>query len=441
MKTFLERAKGSALDIVVGRELPVNTIALLSPNIGQIRSLNLLCDEGNIMQRFLQANSGPFPFLQALTIHTDDTGRFNPITPLTEPYSINAVNLRVLHLYSKSRSSPSFAHFHFPNLISFKLSAEGVNAFRASHLLDFFEASPMLQTVSITIIGSISFEDAPREEIVILPDVRTFELTTSDTGTEYKIAAHISCPSARSTSLAHKHVTYYTVPANMFPTSSWLNMIVCQYTTTPVEEVTIRLETDLGIIAQLTFRSADGALIKLRFNRLDVGLYPTSSLELQKTFFTQLTRAVQCHPHLANVRCLRICHGFHFICSPEDSYIASELGRLFRSVGPLDELTIYRCNLRPYCYPLFSLQGDHTEGPVVFPPIKKLTILHPVHQSEEQFEVAMVGMAKSQHGLGVPFEHVVIRGTSMPTGMEEGLRPWVSSVVYIYDEVCELDDD
>lgn len=108
---------------------------------------------------------------------------------------------------------------------------------------------------------------------------------------------------------------------------------------------------------------------------------------------------------------------------PEVSYVANEVGRLFKAVGPLDELTIHRCDLRSYLHSFLTL-GEGVEEPVVFPLIKQLTISHPDHISNEEY-VAIVKLAKSQYILGTPFERMIIRRETGSSGMVQQLRLWI----------------
>lgn len=443
VKTFLHRAKESELDVIVDRGVPVSTMALLSPGIRRTRSLDFFCVDWTNIQKFSQLSSGPLPLLHGLTIDTADVDDLDATAHFPQPLFSDAVNLKVLRFHSRSRRSPSFVRFDFPNLVSFEFSAKPTQGFRASRLLDFLKASPMLRTVVMTITGHISLEDVPPESVVTLPNVENFNLIMSDGGPGFEIAAHISCPSARSTSLIHKNSDCYMVPEQIFPSSDAWNAIVHQYARSPVEEVTLELRITVVIVCKLTFRSTDGTLVELCFKVVDEdddGFYLPSQ-ELQNQVLTQAARTVQSHPQLSNVKRLRICHSFRFICSPEDSHIANEVGRLFKALAPLDELTIYRCDLRPYCRSLFNLREDQTEEPVVFPQTKELTISHPAYTSDEHCKVVVVGLAKSQHARGIPFERVIIRRESMPMGMEESLKPWVGSVEYRYNELCESDDD
>lgn len=444
VKTFLERAKGSELDIIIDRDVPVHTMALLSSNTRQMRSLDFLCANWMDIQKFSQVNSEPLPLLHTLTIDTAYPDSFDGTTP--QHLFSNAVNLRMLRFYSRSRSSPSFLRFDFPNLVSFEFSAKpSLNQeFRAPRLLDFLEASPTLRTVFVTIIGHISFQDFSRERIITLPNVEDFSLITSDGGHGYELAAHISCPSARLASLVHKRTDAYAVPeeASIFPSPTLWKAIVRQYTRSPVEEVKIELKVTAAIFCQLAFRSGDGTLIELCFKGVkenEDGFYLPSQ-EMQNKVLAQSTTTVQNHPHLANLKCLWVRHSFDSVCFPEESHVANEIGRLFKSLGPLDELTIHHCDLRPYCRSIFNFLGDRADESVVFPPTKQLVISHPTYLSDEYCKVLIMGLAESQHARGIPFERVIIRRESMSEEIEEELRPWVGSVEYCY-ELCESDDD
>ena len=438
VNTFLERAKGSALDIIVDRGVAVSTMALLSSHTKRFRSLEFECDDWTDVQRFSEVNSGPLPLLRVLAIKKRDG--LQPTSSPPSPLFSNAVNLRVFRFHS--RWSQSFTCFVFPNLVSFDFSARPSEGPFVSRLLDFLEASPTLQTVSMRIIADVSCEGVPRERVVILPNVENFNLTVSDGGPGYKLATHLSCPRAAFTSLTHRTDTDNEVPEEIFPASISWHAIIRQYSRSPVEEITLEIKVALFVTCKLTFRSADAAIIELCFRVVDehdFGFYLPSE-EMQNELLTQSIRAIRTHPQLAHVKRLHICHSFRSFCSIKTPYIANEVGQLLKSMGPLDELTIYNCDIRPYFDPFPIFPEDFVKEPVVFPPIKELTILHPAYTSDEQCKAAMVGLSMAQHKLGIPFERVVICRESFPPGMEEELKKWVGSV-----ECCrerrELDDD
>ena len=128
-------------------------------------------------------------------------------------------------------------------------------------------------------------------------------------------------------------------------------------------------------------------------------------------------------PLLANIKHLEIRNGIRVPFSIRISGytgvtpIANEVGRLFKSLGPLEELTLRRCDMGPYFTPS-----------VVFPPIKKLRISQPECPPREGYEAAIVGLAESQHALGVPFESVAVDMYDLTTEMEKGLGRWVGVV-------------
>ena len=423
VKALLGRAKGSALDVFVNNVVSTETMALLSTRARQIRCLDFLNGGWENIQKFSQIISGPLPNLHTLSIHYPEKNPLDSLrvgVPPSQPL-FDAVNLRVLHLHSRSVWSTPLTPFNFPSLVSFDFWVHPSTTFPASQLLNFLEASPMLRTVHIALITAISLQGVPRKRVVLLPNVEDFNLATSGHGSVYEVAIHISCPSARFTSLTLKQDDPVLSP----PRVPW-NAIARQYTRSPVEEVTVEIIVSKAITSKLTFRSTDGAVIEL-CSELVHGLY----ISFQR-IMAQATRIIQDHPQLANIKRLHLCHRLDNLFPQALSDIANEVGQLFKSVGPLDALTIYNCDLRPYLQSLLTSEED-IEEPVVFPPTKELTISHPVKVSKEEC-VAVVELAKSQHALGTPFERVIIRREMMFTGMEENLRPWVGSVEYCYEE-------
>ena len=99
-----------------------------------------------------------------------------------------------------SAGIPHLNHFTFPNLTTFELSTTEENEeFPVSQLLNFLEASPTLRTVHIEIAAETHIEDVPSERVIVLPNAEVFSVTQDKPG--YRIAAHVTCPSARLTSL------------------------------------------------------------------------------------------------------------------------------------------------------------------------------------------------------------------------------------------------
>ena len=100
----------------------------------------------------------------------------------------------------------------------------------------------------------------------------------------------------------------------------------------------------------------------------------------------------------------------------------------------LEELTLHRCDVRPYLFPFLNNPVlCHVKQPVAFPPIKEFTISHPLRTYPGDFAVAIVGLVESQHALGMPFERMTVRMDDLPAEVVEGLRPWVGAV-HCYNE-------
>ena len=441
VNTLLERAKGFSLDVIIDTPASEDTLIPLSPYIKQIRCLDFVHARWSDVSWF---NPGLFSLLHTLTINIveeGDIGSFDN-TLSSPPLFSNAVNLQVFHFHPKAEWSPFLSDFVFPNLVSFDFSAAPTGGFHASQLLDFLESSPALQTVHVEITARISLDDVPQGRIVVLPNVEKFGLLVTHGKHGYKIAAHISCPSASYTMLTHKKVIGGMTSEEMLPAPAVWAAIVRQYTKCPVEEVTLEMG-DPKIECKLSFLSPDGTVIELGLkvilNEENEDVLSYSSVVMHAVASIQATRAIRLHPQVANIKRLRIRNSIRSLCLPHFSHAANEVGRLFKSLGPLEELTFYNCDLRPYLHPFLNQSGEYIEEPIVFPPIKELTISQPIFFSYEEC-LAIVELSKSRHALGIPFELMTIRKGSVPAEVEERLISWVGSVEYCDDELHDTDD-
>jgi hypothetical protein len=445
VKTLLERAKGSALDITTGGLDPIGAITLLPPHTKQIRYLHFACDYWASIQKFSEVNSGPLPLLTTLRISAiNEINLEGPdhMTPPSLPLFSNAVNLKEFFL--NSGGSPFLSHFRFPNLTTFELSTMPEGDFRVSQLLDFLEGSPMLRMVDVKITADIALGDVPQERVIVLPNLKSFYLFVTDGGPGREIAVHISCPSAKYTSLLYETHISETTPREIFPSPVSWNAIIRQHSRSPVEEVTldIRIALDPIVACYLTFRSFDASVIKLGFNAIASGDESDDepSEGIHSEVFSQASRIIRDHPLLANVKRLRFNHGFYSFRYTLRGRITNEVRQLFKSVGPLEELTLNGCDLRSYLTPLVDPpEPSDIEQPLIFPQIKELKILHPTPSSWRECMGAVVKLAKSQHALEVPFERVTITMAPLPETIAEELRPWVGVV-----DCCEewyMEDD
>ena len=430
--TLLKRAKGSALDVITERGVPARTMTLFLPHTRQIRHLTFLLDHWADISTFSQVTSASLPLLRTLKIWI--TGPNNPddqpnllAAPLLPLFS-GAVNLE--EFVFKPKLAGLLNHFVFPNLTMFNLSAPPMDRFTAPDLFDFLKASIRLRTVELIIDGGTMPETIPREMVVVLPNAETFSLLVNDDDLQvYKLAAHISCPRAKYTSLLQDiGDIQMTSNLDMFPDSVSWKAITHQYTTTPVEEITLEMNDDrfMAIVTcSLTFKSSDATAIKLGFEVTD-SLAPEEELELSHgemnlEIFSQACRTIQGHPQLSHIRRLHIrdetqSFGFDYAIP-----ITGVVWGLFRSLGPLDELVIHGFDLRI----LLPESGYSVEE---FPAVKELTISEAWTLDNQRCVDAIVGLAKSQHELGKPFERVTICSWGIPVRMVVGLRFWVSVV-------------
>ena len=441
VKTLLERAKGSALDISISHGDPAGAITALSPYAQQITSVDFPFSYWKDIQQFSQV--GPLPLLHTLNIRVCDEFSVDPpdrMTPPSLPLFAHAVNVKTFALHTERL--PFLSHFVFPNLTTFKLSATPVLAlalqYHALELLDFLEASPRLQTVYIRLMaGMIRLHNLPYDRVVVLPNVDAFSLVVADAGAGYELATHILRPSVKRASFLHERPNDHTVPQVIFPPPPSWSVISRQYGTSPIEEVALEMQTnpDPIISCSLSFRSSGTTVLELGFNLLRAGddhededLIPYG--DLCRSTFSQALRTIEHYPLLLNVKRLRI--GYHcFVGDPDNSrYFANEFGRLLRSVGPLDLLSVYGCDPHFYLAPFLNLpEYINTEHPIVYPPIKELCVHHPamLHHEEECIS-AIVGLAKSQHARGIPFERLELLMETLPAGIAERLTPWVGVV-------------
>ena len=422
MKTLLERARESPLDIASFSSAPASVITLLPPHTKKIRSLHFRYNNWTDVQRFSEINSGSLPLLHTLKIYFIEEISSDATIPPSLLFS-DAVDLREFKLCSTG--SPFLNLFVFPNLTSLELSIIQVEGFRASQLLDFLEASPMLQAVNVRIEGDILLDDIPRERAVVLPNVKTLWLVTSEPG--YDLATYISCPSVKHTSLTHKKDVDNLTLYNVLPSPASWSTIVRQYTRSPSENVRLKISMTQYTILEctLTFSSFDKTSIYLCFEvtkkdrNKNEDDFKTPLHEIYCGVLSQAYRIIRDLPRLANVKRLYIEHSPLVSEYTRVTPIANELGRLFESLGPLEWLELTHCDIRPYLVPSLT-----------FPQIEHLDISYPLCPPREDAGTAIVGLAESQHALGAPFKSVAVDLGERSTEVVKSLGLWVGTAYY-----------
>lgn len=446
MKTFLERAKGSVLDIRSTRLDSADVFALLSPHAQRFRSLDFFNDHQLAIQRFSDAVSGYLPLLHTLKISVVGLDAPGPETanPPLLPLFSGAVNLNELIFHSDGELFLNY--FVFPNLTIFEFSTMTENEeFPTSHLLDFLEASPTLRTVRIEIRAQINMGDVPLERVIVLPNVETFAITEDEPG--YEITTHISCPSARHISLIYDQYPGYSQLREALPTSGSWNAIAAQYTADPIDEVVFGITSawDLILSCSLSFFSPGHSILQLGYKvtpMRKVNDETAISLGMKHSVvFFQACIAIRDYPRLKDVKRLRIRDRHPSLISSQLTKIAEGAALLFKSAGPLEELTLDVIDLRPYLAPFLDLpEFQDTRQLGAFPAIKELTIAEQSGEPlKEECAAAIVEFARSQYTLGVPFEHVIFRMGDSPLEMAGRLEPWVGTVHF--DEMIMEDLD
>jgi len=444
---ILERAKGSTLDVSIAYQDRAEILALLSAHAQQFGTLNFVRSYWSEIQKFSQAVSGPFPLLHTLHINLDefDIPGLGTVDSPSLPLFSGAVNIKKFIM--RSEVAPFLDRFAFPNLTTFELSmVSDFQEFPVSQLLNFLEASPALQTVRVGIKAGLFLGDVPTERVIVLPNVETLSLTQGVPG--YGVAAHISCPSARFTSLVFENFLVDWMPQEIFPDSISWNAIGPQYVASTINEVVVSISTagDVPLACSISFVSPGPASLELGYTMIagydGCNENPHSLGEKHSHGFSQALMAVRKHPLLGNVKRLHILDRHVFLGPHHLEHITSEATQLFKSMGPLEELVLDVDNLRQILFPFFDLSESADIQPNAFPPIKELTIAKRSAQLlEEECMAAIVKLAKSQYALGVPFECVVFLIKDPPVAMGERLKPWVGEVHFcertiVEDELC-----
>ncbi|KAF9783878.1 hypothetical protein BJ322DRAFT_1109724 [Thelephora terrestris] len=446
--TLLGRAKGSLLDIITHHDAPLGTTTLILPHVQQIKHLEFIENSWQDVVMFSGANSGQLPLLRTLKIIDPNLyhlrNELDIVTAPSPPIFRSSIDLEEFVIRSGRLSLLSC--FLFPNLTTFELSSGPEHELTASYLLDFLKASPTLQTVDVEIPVTVELMSVAQETIVVLPNVKTFSLRVADSlGTRiYDVAARISCPFAKYTSLTHHTYEYYvSADLEVFTTPVLWNTILHQYTASPIERVNLEMNycEDKDIYCHLTFRSSDATVVDLNFEVPSLGLDEAElhmpRAEMRWMIFAQALKTIQYHPLLSHVKQLHIENRAAMSDADEMLRAAEQLPILFSLLGPLDKLTISGCDLHMFIDAFLDCPRLRNSKPIVFPHIETLVILYPLIDIDEtECLEAIVELAKLQHSLGIPFRCVKVRlWTLFPAGMAGELGRWVNAVD------CDQEDD
>lgn len=427
VKPFLERTNGSLLDIAIDRQVDIDRmITLLSPYSQKIRYLTFTSNHWEDVIKFSAINSGRLPLLHTLEIMelgVQPGGGQNPIPPPSTQILDNAAN-RVQEFILRSIGFKSLRCFAFPHLTVLNLSARPGPKSNASDLFNFLKASPKLERVKLRLTRVTIQGVTSQRPIVVLPNVKTFLLEVTNGPGVFHIAANISCPSSRNTSIVYNVDDFPKTSDSfeLFPLPRLLFLITHRYGGSQVEEVTLDVRPVNGASAGcfLTFRSIDTSTI-----RFGIAVFRSGRTRFSREVFLHASRVIQAHSQLRYVKRLYISyrHTNHPVLLHSDQIgpMAEEVGKLFRYMGSLDELVIEHFDLGVF----FSPPSKQVELPV-FPQTKKLGILYPMMgRNQKECMDAIVELAKSQHERGMPFERVTIRTKAIPATIAERLAQYV----------------
>ena len=433
--TLLERARQYPLDInLCYSERPIVDLTLLSPLAQKIGSLAVTDASWGDIQNTSVAVSGQLPLLHTLTIEDDgfDIGSHSP-SASTSPLFGGAVNVKNFNLYIYNSSSLS--RFVFPDLTSLDLYVqEGREMFPASLLLNFFEASPLLQKIIVAIPGNISYDGVPRDRVLVFPCVRDSHLSLTSCSSGWELDTHPSLPpmdgAGFSLRTVHRHCA---IPEDFHHPSPQWGAIVRRYMTGIIHEVELRVVIGEEFACYINFLSSDEATFVFYFNysiESSDDRNATLDGEMVSNLFSRASKQIRDYPLLGDVRALYIRGGG--LLADDLELATNDIGKLLGSRGPLEGLNLDGCDLRPYLDPFLETPlFPNAIQPTSFPRIKEFTIVNPIQSlcDNEAYATAVVKLAESQHARGVPFERMVIP-PNVPSRVVEELLRSVNTVDY-----------
>ena len=445
LTTFLKRAKLSPLDITLKySRSPIPSVALLSPFTEQIRTLFIKNPRLDHMRKPPAIISGPLPLLRTLHVEDNirDIGYRSPSTPGPLLFK-DAVNVEEFRLYT--RNPPLLSQFAFPNLTIFDFRTP--RKLPASLLLNFLGASPSLQEIHIEILNDIKYEAVPTDRVIVLPCVKDFHLDIANDSFNWELATHLSCPSAehaRFSRMLRSAPLGDVTPEDIYPPSLSWTRIIRQYATGTVEQVELELKVGEEPSCSIAFRTSDEATLSLHYHHsIRSGDRQDATLNawIGSHLFSRACRVIRDHQLLSNLKYLDIRGGG--LLADNLKLTTSNVGRLLGSMGPLEELVLHECDLRPYLDPFLEtpLFPDAIQ-PNSFPHITMLVIDNPVQSlcDNEIYAAAVIKLAKSQHARELPFQ-VMVLPPQVPSWVAEELLLSVNTVECGDDGLVDGDED
>jgi hypothetical protein len=411
---FFERASGCLLDVHISApgirrtRLPSDhTIPTLSPG-KRIRTLCITCPWIRI-QEFVGGWTDALSPLQVLDLNAD-----GPSVPSQSTIFFGDA-LKDLKLFGFA--VPGLNYIRAPNLTKFRLCEEFQTPCSATGLLDFLEASPALEEVSIDVNSTMVDDFSPPNRTAALPHVRFILLSINHAP---QLASHLVCPSSTDTHLVDMLPDSPT--DDIFPQS--LHQLSGQYSVEMIDRVMMRV-SDRGGHEDCTLQLRSPSDTRFRIT-CETAHFPDAFpevLEVELPFsvlFDQTVSALLSLP-LGNVTTLSIDMGH----SPSDpttdpTEIIRRFAEIFEKCRKLYEVVLE--NYLPRY--LSALSRDRT------PPIQALVIKHPEDVSWEELAEHVIEVARIRHSRAVPLKRIEIIATSEGNPRIEQLESWVQEVKY-----------
>ena len=434
--TWLQCARNCPLDILSTGSESAETLALLHSRAQRFQNLCLIHNSWSDVQRFSVIASGPLPLLQSLTIHVTGFDPLDPEISSCPHYPLFTNAMRMTRFILCAEGLPYLDYFAFTSLRTFELSVtpEGTfadeKAFPVHQLLDFLEATPTLEILTLAIYTETSLDRIPQGRKAVLPNVKHYHVTELDPS--YTIAMHISCSSAHHTSFVCEQNAEDPTPQDAFSATTTWHAVPPQNMAAHVDAIILELTAVEDVTCFVSFVSSGPTTFQLGYKIVTEEGYsdtPWRSLQIEYAeVISQASKLIRNHPFLANIRRVHIRDRHSHLCPHLLPHITNHIGQLFSSLGPLDDLVLETSDLEPYLAPFLNIP-DGTSSVFTCPQILVLTIVdNPQQCLNGDSEAGIVGFAKAQHSLGIPFEQVVLQLNNNSVKMAERLQTWVGSV-------------
>ena len=165
------------------------------------------------------------------------------------------------------------------------------------------------------------------------------------------------------TSFVHEKLNDSSVPPTIFPPMHYWSTIVGRYIRNPTEGIAFEMEDndddDLIVSCSLSFRSFDTAAIELNFKLLrsadddeNEDFIPFE--DLRSVTFSDASKTIRDHTSLPNTRRLLIRYSDPMNDTDQLRYLSNVFGRLFKSLWPLDILSLYGCDPKYFLHSSIS---------------------------------------------------------------------------------------